>query len=803
MKFSTLSLICFLLCSFNSMAQKMPSQTSLLEIITRVNSNWQKSHPDPGNPFWDNAAYHTGNMEAYFLTKNEEFRLYSEKWAEKNKWQGASSNDKAKWKYTYGEKPEYVLFGDWQICFQTYIDLYNLSPDSIKIARAREVMEYQMSTPNNDYWWWADGLYMVMPVMTKLYKLTGNIQYLDKLTAYFEHAITIMYDSETGLFFRDAKYVYPKHKSVNSKKDFWARGNGWIFAGLAKVLADMPADYKNRDLFVNHYKMLANAIVSSQQRQGYWTRSLLDRKHAPGYETSGTAFFTYGLLWGVNNGYLNEKKFRNAAIRGWSYLSTVALQPDGKIGYVQPIGEKAIPGQEVNANSTANFGVGAFLLASAEMFRYAGKENGKVKKMVKKVVSLDIDYVPADFPVNFALLTHGKQQFVAYYDSLHQLTVASRTLKSTQWSYQKLDTKIGWDSHNYISMAVDKLGYIHISGNMHSSPLIYFKSSQPLDIHSLKKQSTMIGKEEDVTTYPEFFKNTNGDLIFHYRYGRSGNGYEVYNLLDVKNQQWKRLLDKPLTDGENQRNAYMQGPVQGPDGYYHLIWVWRETPDCSTNHTLSYARSKDLLHWESVRGESVQLPITLRDTILVVDPTPEKGGLINIGLKIGFDSEKKVLISYHKYDINGKTQLFITRFENGKWFNNQLTQWDYRWDFKGMGTVVNEILLESPRASSAQGELIVGYHHNARYGSGQIIIDEKTFEVRRAESYDTGYPAEINLVKSTFPGMLVNTVNNKGDFSKKDFYLLRWETLSPNRDNKRTGIIPSPTVLQLYTISEN
>ena len=97
-------------------------------------------------------------------------------------------------------------------------------------------MEYQMSTPNNDYWWWADGLYMVMPVMTKLYNITKNPLYLEKLHEYLAYADSIMYDEEAGLYYRDGKYVYPKHKSVNGKKDFWARGDGWVLAGLAKVL---------------------------------------------------------------------------------------------------------------------------------------------------------------------------------------------------------------------------------------------------------------------------------------------------------------------------------------------------------------------------------------------------------------------------------------------------------------------------------------------------------------------------------------------------------------------------------------
>jgi len=373
MKINNYILPVLMLTSISLFAAKKPSKPEVISIIEKVNSYWQSTHPVPGNPFWDEAAYHTGNMEAFAVTGNETYRQYSEAWAEKNQWKGAKSDDKTKWKYKYGETNDHVLFGDWQICFQTYIDLFNLKPDSIKITRAREVMEYEMSTLNNDYWWWADGLYMVMPVMTKMYKVTGNPLYLEKLNDYFLYAKSIMYDPETKLFYRDAKYVYPAHKSANGKKDFWARGDGWVFAGLAKVLKDMPKDSPYRKLFLKHYQDMAKTIIKSQQKEGYWTRSMLDPQHAPGAETSGTAFFTYGLLWGINNGYLNECKYRPAAMKGWKYLATVALQPSGKVGYVQPIGEKAIPGQVVDANSTANFGVGAFLLAASEMLRYSEK----------------------------------------------------------------------------------------------------------------------------------------------------------------------------------------------------------------------------------------------------------------------------------------------------------------------------------------------------------------------------------------------------------------------------------------------
>lgn len=349
------------------------------ELITRVNTYWQQNNKAETRSFWDPAAYHTGNMEVYKLLKDDKQLDYTRRWAYHNNWSGATEADPSRWKYAnYGEGKDYVLFGDWQVCFQTYIDLYNLAianggtdaDNYFMVKRAKEVMHYEAYSKKDDYWWWSDALYMVMPVMTKMYKLTGDVQYLDKLYENLLYSDRIMLDQETGLYFRDARYVYPNHKSVNGKKDFWARGDGWVLAGLAKVLQDLPKDYKHYKFFVDKFQRLADIVAKTQQKDGYWTRSILDPNHAPGPETSGTAFFAYGILWGVNNGFLAKKDYKKCIDRAWQYISETAVQADGKVGYVQPIGDRAIPGQTVDANSQANFGVGAVLLAACEYYRY-------------------------------------------------------------------------------------------------------------------------------------------------------------------------------------------------------------------------------------------------------------------------------------------------------------------------------------------------------------------------------------------------------------------------------------------------
>lgn len=353
-------------------ATQVESSAQVLQKIEKVNDYWQANNTPLCRAFWDKAAYFTGNMEAYRLTGKAQYYDYSDKWCRHNNWMGATSNDKANWKYrTYGEGKDFVLFGDWQICFQTYIDMHNLVPADYKVARAIEVMSHECSLRDNEFWWWADALYMAMPVMTKMYQMTGEVKYLDKLYENFLWSDSLLWDKEAQLYYRDGKYIWPKVKTVcDGGKSFWARGDGWVLAGLAKVLADMPRDYQHRDFFVKRFQQLAEGVARCQQPDGYWSRSMLCENDAPGAETSGTAFFCYGFLWGVNHGYLDRTQYGPNIEKAWQYLSYTAMQSDGSIGYVQPIGEKPDPTKTVNARSQAPFGTGAWLLAACERVRY-------------------------------------------------------------------------------------------------------------------------------------------------------------------------------------------------------------------------------------------------------------------------------------------------------------------------------------------------------------------------------------------------------------------------------------------------
>ena len=98
----------------------------------------------------------------------------------------------------------------------------------------------------------------------------------------------------------------------------------------------------------------------------------------------------------------------------------------------------------------------------------------------KVVRTLDIAPVWSGHPVGFALLTSGKRQLIAFYDADRRMIVGSRWLNESRWQLVPLPSVLGWDSHNYIVLVVDHKGQIHVSGNMHCQPLVYFRTGPAL-----------------------------------------------------------------------------------------------------------------------------------------------------------------------------------------------------------------------------------------------------------------------------------------------------------------------------------
>ncbi len=413
-------------------------------------------------------------------------------------------------------------------------------------------------------------------------------------------------------------------------------------------------------------------------------------------------------------------------------------------------------------------------------------------RVLEKVM---VDKVWSGHPVGFSLLTRGDRQFAAYYDADRHMTVAARKLDETDWHRVRLPEELNWDSHNSVTIAVDSTDCLHLSGNMHVHPLVYFRTAKPLDIGTFER-APMTGERENRVTYPAFLKGPAAELIFTYRDGSSGNGDQLYNVYDSAQRAWRRLLDTPLCSGNGKMNAYLNGLVAGPDGRFHLCWVWRDTPACETNHDVSYARSRDMVHWENAVGEALELPITIETKGVVVDPVPPGGGVINGNTKVGFDRQNRTVVSYHKYDAAGKTQIYNARLEDGAWKIYQTSDWDYRWEFSGGGAIPFEVGV-SPVSVAADGSLLQSFSH-AKRGDGTWKLDEVTLKPVGTVQDPNRLPGELGRLESALSDMHIRRSEDLGGGSEPGVrFLLQWETLGANRDRPRDGAPPPPSVLWL------
>jgi len=378
------------------------------------------------------------------------------------------------------------------------------------------------------------------------------------------------------------------------------------------------------------------------------------------------------------------------------------------------------------------------------------------------------------------------------------MTVAMRDLNSSEWVFNCLPQKVNWDSHHYITMCLDQEGRLHVSGNMHGDPLVYYRTQKPYDIKTLRREESMVGKNEKKCTYPQFLVNAEGELLFLYRDGKSGDGVQLVNRYDVKTKSWSRLLSTPLFDGLGKVSCYPEGPVQGPDGYFHLVWVWRATGACETNHLLCYARSKDMVHWESATGESITLPMSPDSRATIIDPVPIEGGMINESTVIGFDTRGRTILSYHKFDANGNTQIYNARFEQNAWKIYQTSDWKHRWFFSGGGTIEVDVDL-GPVMISKSGSLLQAYKH-IKYGNGVWVLDENTLKPIVSIPGGPELLGHHNTPTSTYPDIKVRW---KEDENRVDFdgcrFFLRWEAPLVNRDAQR-DTVAEPVMLRVYKV---
>jgi unsaturated rhamnogalacturonyl hydrolase len=288
---------------------------------------------------------------------------------------------KTNWTYKPSNNPLRKYHADDYCVGQTYIELYRKYKDKNMIIPMRNYLDQILKDPakgellfvnTKEYssqwrWSWCDALFMAPTVWAKMANVTGEKKYLDFLYQEYKFTTDYLYDKNEDLYFRDSNYF--TRKEANGTKVFWGRGNGWVFAGLPVIIRELPKNYEQKEYFVTIYKKMAAKLLSLQDANGYWHASLLDPASYPNPEMSATAFFVFGFAWGINNGYLDKDTYLPAVVKGWKAM-VKSVWPDGKVGFIQPIG--ADP-KHVTSEMTEVYGVGGFLLAGTEITRMIKK----------------------------------------------------------------------------------------------------------------------------------------------------------------------------------------------------------------------------------------------------------------------------------------------------------------------------------------------------------------------------------------------------------------------------------------------
>ncbi len=359
-------LFCAIFFSLKTYAQQQDVfNASYIKSMMLKTAAWQFDH-DNGKPenTWTNATFYAGVYAAYETTKEAALFDSLMQVGERNSWLPAKRYDHA----------------DDIAITQTYIDLFRITKEKKFIQASLDSIEKLKKQPGNEVakhvitWWWCDALFMAPPTLAKLSKSLHDPSYLILSDTLYRQCYRLLYNQEEMLFARDATYLINSAGQgkfeANGKKMFWSRGNGWVMAGLVRLLDEMPKNYAGRGFYVELYKTMADRLLTLQQTDGLWRTSLLDPGAYPGGEASGSGFNCYALAWGLNNKILDKGKFLPAVKSSWQALNTL-ITAEGKVGWVQPIG--ADPRRNFNAESWESFGTGAYLLAGSQIIKLKNK----------------------------------------------------------------------------------------------------------------------------------------------------------------------------------------------------------------------------------------------------------------------------------------------------------------------------------------------------------------------------------------------------------------------------------------------
>lgn len=269
---------------------------------------------------------------------------------------------------------------DDQSVAQTYLELYLKRKDPAMIGPTRAELDAILAAPRVAKgtgparvipWWWCDALFMAPPVWSRMYAATGERKYVAYLDEEWAKTSELLYDTKAHLYARDKTYL--TRTEANGKKMFWSRGNGWVMGGLVRTLQFLPKDDPARPRYIRQLAEMSAAVAALQGSDGLWRAGLLDPGSYALPEISGSALMTYGIAYGINEGYLDRKQYGPVVERAWAGMLK-HIYSDGRLGCIEQTGAEAAP---FRATASYTYGVGGFLLAGSEIRRMGAHASSK------------------------------------------------------------------------------------------------------------------------------------------------------------------------------------------------------------------------------------------------------------------------------------------------------------------------------------------------------------------------------------------------------------------------------------------
>lgn len=226
-------------------------------------------------------------------------------------------------------------------------------------SRAGLALSDDPNEPDPDERWsWADALFMAPPTYFELTRATGDRRYAEFADREFRATTAFLLDPAEALYVRDSRFL--DRRDAEGRRIFWSRGNGWVFAGIARILQAMPPDDPLRGYYVDLFRRMAARLKTLQRPDGAWSSSLLEASTSSSPESSGTGFLVFGMAWGVQSGVLARADYEAAIRAGWAALLRT-VDADGRVGFVQQVGDRP---ESALASDSQFYGSAAFVMAA-------------------------------------------------------------------------------------------------------------------------------------------------------------------------------------------------------------------------------------------------------------------------------------------------------------------------------------------------------------------------------------------------------------------------------------------------------